>query len=1126
MKPKLPCHRVRPDRMRTLMNIFCSICFMLLFQGNFSEIYGDNTDKTNRLNAFPGQYTAHVDTPVSEDIERLDMENENDSEKDSIRVLPDNTVEHSEQPVQKIYVHPFDNDDDAKRQTGEKRWFRDIDGDGYGDAKVFVMASAKPEGYVLDFSDCDDADRYIHPNMEEKCNYRDDNCDGHIDEDVLIRYYPDVDHDTYGDASARGRIGCTPSENEVANNKDCDDKNSNINQRMIDMPHNGIDENCDGTDGAVWFEDRDGDGFGNPNQKLLSDIRPAGYVYETNDCDDENPSINPKASERCNQVDDNCNSAVDENVIIWVYPDMDADGYGNQDAIPYKTCNPNENEVKNNTDCNDSDSTIHPGVAEILENDTDENCDGQIDYTWYEDSDGDGFGNAMVAFISASQPEGCVRDNTDCNDGNADIHPQAAESACDDIDQDCDGHDDCQRIVPVLYVDPDKGRPNHSGESWEDALDTIQGAIDVARDGNAIWIKKGSYSINDTIFVDIPVAIYGGFEGTEVHLNQRDFTQNITTIFSSQENRCFDVSANNVRIDGFHVIGRTDDSDYRGGGGIYTHGLQDDRINVSIQNCRFDGNVVRGESDGKEGFMGGGAILSENSVTVIEHCDFSKNIAVYGGAVANFASNMTISASHFSGNATYGHVETGYGGAIYNYSSESVRISACTFSGNNGTYGGAVANYNSSVTITNSIFTGNTAVNDINGPTSGGGVGTYYGDITITNCTFYNNSATGRGGAFSILELDEDDSFFAKMNNSILWNNYGADNASEIYSQNSTLIVAYSNVEDTRDSYPGIGNINKDPMFADPLNGDLHLKIGSPCINAGNNDVVKHIEHDFEGDTRTICRFVDIGADEYRGYMVFYKIAYINPYDEETIVHFETLLNEYDRYHQFSVEVILYEDVLETDFSEYRLIVIGPESGGDEEWNSPDVVAHIDSFRKPILGMWLGGAQFFQQLKLFGKFTGSDDASMIALQPQHRFFQAIEGNGKAFQITKKSSTTQFNIGFRAVGPPSDVTLLGHFPNAASLTSFGQQSRYIFWGYGDVLYDLTNSGRKIFITALFHMAVKDIALFPASPKSPVKAKSSSTSEDLDLKPLAPAPPKIPVKPVVPTVLDSAWIAGAP
>jgi hypothetical protein len=59
------------------------------------------------------------------------------------------------------------------------RWYRDGDGDGYGDAAVRLYACAAPGGYVANATDCDDEAAEARPGGVEVCNDGLDNdCDG------------------------------------------------------------------------------------------------------------------------------------------------------------------------------------------------------------------------------------------------------------------------------------------------------------------------------------------------------------------------------------------------------------------------------------------------------------------------------------------------------------------------------------------------------------------------------------------------------------------------------------------------------------------------------------------------------------------------------------------------------------------------------------------------------------------------------------------------------------------------------------------------------------------------------------------------------------------------------------
>jgi hypothetical protein len=62
-------------------------------------------------------------------------------------------------------------------------WYRDLDGDGYGDINIAWDKCAQPAGYVPDNTDCDDFYFNVNPGMNEICtDGLDNDCDGEIDE--------------------------------------------------------------------------------------------------------------------------------------------------------------------------------------------------------------------------------------------------------------------------------------------------------------------------------------------------------------------------------------------------------------------------------------------------------------------------------------------------------------------------------------------------------------------------------------------------------------------------------------------------------------------------------------------------------------------------------------------------------------------------------------------------------------------------------------------------------------------------------------------------------------------------------------------------------------------------------
>ena len=297
-----------------------------------------------------------------------------------------------------------------------------------------------------------------------------------------------------------------------------------------------------------------------------------------------------------------------------------------------------------------------------------------------------------------------------------------------------------QAASGVLYAAPN-GLTNGACDSWANAC-TLEYALGtVAASGDEIWVMQGVHypttSTDRTISFQLitGVGVYGGFDGTETSLDQRNPATNLTTLSG-------DIGTIGIHTDNsYHVVvgsgtiasavldGFTITGGYADGVGrqLDGGGMLNDTGSPTLINVTFSGNMAT---------SGGGMENYNNSHPTLSNVTFRDNTASdYGGGLLNYRSNPTLTNVIFSGNAADN------GGGLYNYQS-SPSLTDVTFSGNTTTRenGGGLYNYQSSPSLTDMIFNGNTAEN-------GGGMYNYYDSSpSLTNVTFSGNTAVLAGG--------------------------------------------------------------------------------------------------------------------------------------------------------------------------------------------------------------------------------------------------------------------------------------------------------------------------------------------------------------------------------------------
>ncbi len=430
-----------------------------------------------------------------------------------------NSINTCVPPVSGYVLNSDDCDDQSSAiGIGNTTYYLDADLDGFGDLNNTTLGCVVPNGYAENSLDCNDNDFNINPNATDiPDNGIDEDCSGADASSIgstlglyeftqasacpvtAVSVTTQPTNAVFGDYSSLG-TNCSASANVFSTSGW--NTASTINPDEYNQFSVAANE-CFAMDlNRIIFTHRISFTGGTPTWILRSSLDnfSSDIASGTAVTTDKTDTINlPAAFDLVNQVtfriyitnmglglstwrNDNVTVIGNINPIQpqIFYADADGDTYGNT-AVTISACSAPVGYVSNDTDCDDSNSSINPTTVWYEDADSDnvgnENStfigcispanyvliSGDCDDTdpsstfptmYYEDNDSDGFGASIGTAFCVDPGSGYVLNNTDCDDSQNAVYPGAPE-ICDAFDNNCNGQTNEGLQTTVYYIDND-----------------------------------------------------------------------------------------------------------------------------------------------------------------------------------------------------------------------------------------------------------------------------------------------------------------------------------------------------------------------------------------------------------------------------------------------------------------------------------------------------------------------------------------------------------------------------------------------------------------------------------------------------------------------------------------------
>ncbi|WP_053002358.1 beta strand repeat-containing protein [Kordia jejudonensis] len=399
-------------------------------------------------------------------------------------------------------------------------------------------------------------------------------------------------------------------------------------------------------------------------------------------------------------------------------------------------------------------------------------------------------------------------------------------------------------VDPTLYVDKDASGTN-DGSSWANAFTKLEDALPLANNLRPIWVADGTYipSTTDTntrkatFSILGNTKIYGGFNGTETTITERNPKTNITILsgdLNGDDNASILDTEATRQDNSYHVVSiRGDVQNIVVDGFTITSGNANGVANNSCSTPAIDQSYdLRGGAIYVNPYVSGSSLAAQFKNCILEN-NSGISVAVYASFTPCGVSNLTHDVD-FESCIIRG-----------NYSQD---LAAMFFSG------AQQFNLYGKGSVVNSLFYNNTSANNSSclylGASTGGNATAL--EFEMINSTLANNVGVN-DNVITMVQASN-----STIKNSIIYGN-GAGTGFPIAITTSFSVVNNSIVE-----LGMIGGANSDPLFTNASTNDYTLQASSPAINAGDNaSLPVTIVEDLNGNARTVDTTVDMGAFEY-----------------------------------------------------------------------------------------------------------------------------------------------------------------------------------------------------------------------------------------------------------------------